>query len=67
MPARQYVKKLESIQSFVEHLPTDRLIFLAKASLDEVAKREVDRQRAEARAHAKPAPRVFQQQGRTLR
>lgn len=62
---RKYVKINQSMQSFLQPLPTDKLIWLAKAALDEVALRDdLDR------LSKKPAPadpRQFQQNGRTLR
>jgi hypothetical protein len=46
-------------------LPTDRLIWLAKAALDEIALRTAAAGRATKAAA--PKPREFQQHGRTLR
>ncbi len=66
MPKRKYVTRLQSLESFIEPLPTERLIYLAKAALDEVAKREQDR-RLGAEKPAKAEPRVLQAHGRTLR
>jgi hypothetical protein len=65
MAKRRYVTRLNSLESFIEPLPTERLIHLAKAALDEIAKREQDK-RLGAEKPAKE-PRVFQQHGRTLR
>ena len=62
---RKYVKVNQSMQSFLQPLPTDKLIWLAKAALDEVARRD-----DAERLNKKPAPAVprqFQQNGRTLR
>jgi hypothetical protein len=62
---RKYVKVNQSMQSFLQPLPTDKLIWLAKAALDEVALREdLDR------LNRKPTPaepRALQLHGKTLR
>lgn len=65
MPARRYVTRLNSLESFITPLPTDRLIALAKAALDELANRETEKRLGAEKPKA--APRVFQQHGRTLR
>lgn len=65
MAKRKYVKQLQSMQSYIEPLPTDRLIWLAKAALDEIALRTEQAERAAKLAA--PKAREFQQHGRTLR
>lgn len=65
MPARKYVVYLQSMQSFIEPQPTERLIWLAKICLDEITKRAQSGERAAKLAM--PKAREFQQHGRTLR
>ena len=62
---RKYVKVNQSMQSFLTPLPTDKLIWLAKAALDEVALRE-DLERL-AKKPSTTEPRPLQLHGRTLR
>ncbi len=60
------IKVLTSIKAFIEPLPTDVLIWLAKSALDEVA----DRQTAPLRASKKDKethPQFLHPSGRTLR
>ncbi len=66
MPKRKYVTRLNSLESFITPLPTDRLICLAKVALDEVARREETRRLGPERP-TKAEPRVLQAHGRTLR
>ena len=66
MPKRKYVTRLQSLESFIEPLPTERLIYLAKAALDEVARRE-ESKRLGPEKSARPEPRALQAHGRTLR
>jgi hypothetical protein len=66
VPKRRYVTRLQSLESFIEPLPTERLIYLAKAALDEVARREESKRLGPEKA-ARPEPRVLQAHGRTLR
>jgi len=65
MPKRRYVTRLQSLESFITPLPTERLIYLAKVALDEVARREETKRLGPEKAAKEP--RVFQQHGRTLR
>jgi hypothetical protein len=65
MPKRKYVLVRQSMQSFIEPLPTDKLIWLAKAALDEIALRTAAAERSAKLAA--PKAREFQQHGRTLR
>jgi hypothetical protein len=67
MPKRKYVTRLQSLESFIEPLPTERLIHLAKVALDEVARREETKRLGPEKATSKPEPRVLQAHGRTLR
>lgn len=64
---RKYVRQLQSIQSLIEPLPTDRLIWLAKIAMDEVIERLHPPQgRSVARPEAGPST-TLHPNGRTLR
>lgn len=63
MPSGKYLRNPLPIETFIAPLPTERLIWLAKVVLDELAKREL----AKRPVKSKPQPQVFQQHGRTLR
>lgn len=65
MAKRKYVLIRQSMQSFIEPQPTERLIWLAKICLDEIALRT---SAAELKAKQDaPKAREFQEHGRTLR
>jgi len=64
-PRRKYVRQMQTLSSFIEPMPTDRLIWLAKMALDEVTKRAQVAERSTKVVTSKP--REFQQHRRTLR
>jgi len=62
---RKYVKQLQSLQSFVEPLPTERLVWLAKIALDELSERIAVQRPSNAGPDTEP--RALHPSGRTLR
>lgn len=65
-PRRKYVKQLQSLQSIVEPLPTDRLVWLAKIALDELSSRIQAPQRPSRSGPDEPETKLHPN-GRTLR
>jgi hypothetical protein len=46
VPTRKYVLRSQSMQSFIQPLPTDRLLWLIKIAADEIADRELASKKA---------------------
>lgn len=64
---RKYVKVQQSMQSFLEPMPSERLIWLAKMALDIVVLRGEDERLNKRTTLAEVETRVLQAHGRTLR